>query len=272
MDTAVAWLSERYTVFSPASVGARTGFLAGNDATRAGSMLDAVRDPTIRALFATRGGHGALRLLEEWGPSLADALAADPKPIVGFSDITALHGAWSRAGVASIHGAMLAALGRGAVSALDRDTLVAALEGGVSPAWEGLSTLAGGSARGPAAGGNLAVLAAMLGTPWMPELRGRVVFLEDIAERPYRVDRMLTSLRASGALRGVAAVVLGEFVDCEPGPDGVTILDVLRERVGSLGVPVLAGGPFGHGARIAPVVFGAPVHVADGRVEFGARP
>jgi muramoyltetrapeptide carboxypeptidase len=144
------------------------------------------------------------------------------------------------------------------------------LEGGAPAALTGLTTVRAGRARGRLFGGNLTVLAALVGTPYMPPLEDVVLVLEDIGERPYRLDRMLTTLEQSGFFRGVRAVVLGQFTESLPGPDGVTADSVLAERLGSLGVPVLCNAPVGHVADNAPLLFGvdAIVDADAGRVDF----
>jgi muramoyltetrapeptide carboxypeptidase len=264
-ERGLAWLRERYTVHDDARWHVREGFLAGDDDTRAAAMLDALRDPEVRCLYAARGGYGCTRLLEGHGDALAAALRRDPKPLVGYSDVTALHALWARVGVRSVHGAMVTALGR---NQGHPDMIAAVLKGERPPAWRGLVALHTGAVlEGRALGGNLAVLSALAGTPWQLALAGAVLMLEDIREAPYRVDRMLTTLRNSGALRGVAAVVLGSFTACEPGPDGTTVREVCRERLGDLGVPVLWGAPFGHGDENLPWVSGAVVRVDAQRGE-----
>lgn len=263
----VQWWSERLTVTDLASPLERHGFLAAEDTSRVEAFCAALEDPTARALLCARGGYGATRLLERAADRMLAALARDAKPLVGYSDITALHALWARAGVRSVHGPMVASTGRGnAFSA----ALWRVLQGESPDAWEGLEPLRSGRASGPAVGGNLTVLTALLSTPWMPALDGCVLFLEDVTEKPYRVDRMLTTLRMAGVFARVSAVVLGEFVQCEPGVDGVTVGAVLRERVGDLGIPVVSGAPFGHGDNTAPFVLGArvDVHADEGRVVF----
>lgn len=250
----VARLAARYRVGHDASLFERHGYLAGTDTRRLTELQRAIDDPTLDAIFAARGGYGATRLLE--GLDLS-ALAAHPKLLVGFSDITALHAQWSRAGFGSIHGPMVAALGRGSEDQLTR--VIDAVEGRYARELTGLRTLVDGHGTGPLLGGNLAVISALIGTPFMPDLRGAVLLLEDVGERPYRIDRMLTSLRQSGALRAISGVLLGAFTKAEPGPDGVTVEDVLRDRLGSLGVPVLAGAPVGHIDGNEPVALGAVV-------------
>jgi muramoyltetrapeptide carboxypeptidase len=241
----VAKLEARYEVRYSAAICERSGFLAGSDDRRAAELLEAIEDDSIHAIVAARGGHGATRILSRID---SDAIARHPKPLVGFSDVTALHAQWARAGLGSIHGAMVAALGRGADALVQR--WIAALEGNFGPALQGLSVIARGGAescvRGRLFGGNLTVLTALMGTPYAPPLADAVLFLEDHGERPYRVDRMLTSWRNAGWLEPLRAIVLGAFTDCESGPDGTTIEQVLEANLGTLDIPVLGGVPAGH--------------------------
>jgi muramoyltetrapeptide carboxypeptidase len=151
---------------------------------------------------------------------------------------------------------MVCALGRGNQAA--RCLWLGALERPLAPRrFRGLSAWQSGTAAGPLFGGNLAVLhsCAAAGRLLIPE--GSVLLLEDVGERPYRVDRMLTDLRAAGHFANVSAVVVGDFLDCAPGPDGRRVEQVLHERLTGLGIPVLAGFPIGHGARNDPVTLGA---------------
>jgi muramoyltetrapeptide carboxypeptidase len=258
-------LSRRYQVSHSDSLFERHGYLAGHDARRLAELQSAVDDPELDAIMAARGGYGATRLLDSLELS---ALRKRPKLLVGFSDITALHAVWSRAGLGSIHGPMVAAVGRGGDAELAR--LIEAVEGRHTRALSGLHALAPGRARGPLAGGNLAVLCALIGTPFMPDLSGAVLLLEDVGERPYRIDRMLTSLRQSGALEHVAGILLGAFTHAEPGADGMTADEVLVDRLASLGVPVLSGAPIGHIDHNEPVPLGALIELdaAAGTARF----
>jgi len=219
-----------------------------------------------------------VRVLEGWGPALTATLAARPVPLVGFSDITALHAAWWKTGVRSVHGIMLAAAGQ-ALSANtppppDEDDFLAladVLEGAVPAPWTGLPVLswpvASEAVEGVACGGNLTVLASLAGTEWLPRGDGVVWFLEDVTEAPYRIDRSLTQLRLAGMFVGARAIVLGSFTACAPGRDGVTVESALEAGLAGLGVPVLRGAPFGHGGVHRPWVQGAPVRVGrDGTV------
>jgi len=240
-ELGLAVLRQRYEVTSRADVHAQQGYLAGSDARRASEINDALSDPDVDAIIAARGGYGATRLL----PHLdVRPLMRRPKLLVGFSDVTALHAQWRTASVGSLHGTMVAALG--AAPPAQRQRMLDALEGRFEPITHNLESLTRGRAEGSLFGGNLAVLCSLLGTPYAPPFAGGVLFLEDVGERPYRVDRMLTSLLLSGQLHQVAAIVLGQFTEAAAGPDGVTVEDVIKERLGTLPCPVVVGLPSGH--------------------------
>lgn len=257
------------------------GYLAGPDRDRALGLLAALDDPSAGVLHAVRGGYGAARVLEGWGRPLVAALETRPLPVAGFSDVTALHAAWWRAGVRSVHGIMLAAAGmalarppEGAEGSEaggdDFEALAAVLEGSVPPPWEGLEVAGGidpkSATEGLACGGNLTVLASLAGTPWFPRGPGIVWFLEDVGEAPYRIDRCLTQLRLAGAFAEARAVVLGAFTDCPTRADGVAVEAALGRGLAGLGVPVVTGAPFGHGGVHRPWVQGARVRVEGGGV------
>jgi muramoyltetrapeptide carboxypeptidase len=264
-EEGVSRLRERYEVTYDPGILSRKGFLAGDDDRRARELLAALESPGVAAILAARGGYGATRLL----PLIDRAVVARAhRLLVGFSDITALHAVWARAGVRSIHASMVAALGREDPARLR--SLVEVMEGAIPPPFTGLQTLAPGVAVGPLVGGNLAVLAAMLGTAHFPPIEQSILFLEDVDEHPYRVDRMLTSLRQSKKLLAVAGIALGRFDHCRPrAEDGVRVEEVLRERLAHLGVPVVAGIEAGHEGENREILLGTPVRLdADrGRLE-----
>jgi muramoyltetrapeptide carboxypeptidase len=240
-ERGVERLRTRYVVDFAADITNAHGYLAGDDTRRSRELQRVLQDPNVDGIVAARGGYGATRLLAQLDVA---AVRARPKLLVGFSDITALHALWAQARVASVHGSMVATL-----STLP-DALVTryfdALEGRGPHQITDLQAFTRGRAQGVLLGGNLAVLASLLGTPHMPQLDGAILFLEDVGERPYRVDRMLTSLRSSGVLHGVRGIVLGAFEKADAGADGVSIEQVLRERTADLGIPVLTGLPAGH--------------------------
>jgi muramoyltetrapeptide carboxypeptidase len=240
-EAGVARLRQRHDVRYSQEIFARKGFLAGDDQRRLSELQAALAAPDVDVIMAARGGYGATRI----APLLAAKAVQQHAPLlVGFSDVTALHALWAHAGVASLHSSMVAALAHASEPLFER--FCAALEGRFPARIEGLCNIAPGSAEGTLRGGNLAVLCALIGTRLFPPLSDAVLFLEDIGERPYRVDRMLTQLRDAGALQGLRGIVLGAFTQGEPGADGTTLDDVLRERTRDLGVPVVSGFPAGH--------------------------
>jgi muramoyltetrapeptide carboxypeptidase len=266
----LAWVRARYRVKLLSSALGRAGYLAGDDTRRRAELARWIADPDVKAIVAGRGGYGATRVLE--GLDLAP-LAHAPRWIVGFSDITALHLAAGVARVASIHGPNVTGLGR--ASPADRAAWLAALERPGSAAdWSGLTVVHAGTsrARGPTFGGNLALLEATAAAGRLVVPPGATLMIEDVDEKPYRVDRMLTALRAGGHLARAAAVVFGGFTRCTPGPDGVSVEEVLRDRTADLGVPVVADAPFGHGEVNRAFVLGrmAEVDTSVGAVTFAA--
>jgi muramoyltetrapeptide carboxypeptidase len=254
-DAGVAFLRTRYEVRVDDEVRAKKGYLAGDDARRLAELRRALDEEGTRAIVCARGGFGATRLLG--GLDVAQVAHAK-KLLVGFSDVTALHALWARARVGSLHGPMVAWLGRATDDA--RADWAAALEGRTLHA-RGLRAFARGRTEGILLGGNLAVLASLVGTPYAPPLEGVVLFLEEVGEAPYRIDRMITQLRHARWFDGVRAVVLGDLVRCAPGDHGVTAEEVIAERLGDLGVPVLAGLCAGHGETNHALPFGARVVV-----------
>jgi len=240
-ERGVEKLRRRYEVSYSAEIFERKGYLAGSDEHRLRELQTALANPKLDAIIAARGGYGATRI----APLIAAGDVRKRSPLlVGFSDITALHALWAHAGVSSLHAGMVAALGHASDAQLER--FCAALEDRFPERHDGLTTLAPGVAEGILLGGNLAVLSALIGTSLFPPLHDAVLFIEDVGERPYRVDRMLTTWRHAGVLRGVRGIVVGAFEQGEAGADGVTLDDVLRERLHDLAIPVVAGFPAGH--------------------------
>jgi muramoyltetrapeptide carboxypeptidase len=238
----------------------RDGYLAGSDAARADDLNAMFADDGVDAIWCVRGGYGASRIL----PALDYALMQrKPKALIGYSDITALHVAIHRhAGLVTFHGPVafraftpysLAELKRvlwtgetpvrlGGPPPFER------AEGRVD--WENrVATLVPGKARGRLLGGNLCLMSHLCGTPYFPDLRGAILFLEDVEEAYYRIDRMLTQLWLSGALAGIAGVVFGKFTNCNPSPfflQNRPLDDILTERCRALGVPAISGIMVGH--------------------------
>ncbi|MGH7899048.1 MAG: S66 peptidase family protein [Candidatus Binatia bacterium] len=220
---------------------ARRGHLAGTDRERAAALRKALGDASLRAIFFVRGGFGVTRLL----PLIErDLVAADPKILVGYSDTTALLAfVTGKLGWVTFHGPMVAT-DLPTLSAKDRRALTRALRGALPQPIAFRSVIRPGVAEGRLIGGCLSVLVSLLGTPYAADFAGRIVFLEDVNEEPYKLDRMLTQLRQAGALRKVRGIVFGEMAACGARSE---VLRVLAERTRDLGVPVGFGLPSGHG-------------------------
>jgi muramoyltetrapeptide carboxypeptidase len=265
-DRGLAWLRQRYRVKVADDVLARHGYLAGDDERRAAELGGAMTDPEVKAIVAARGGYGTMRILDAlpW-----EAFARSPRWLVGFSDVTALHAcAWAR-GIASIHGPNATGLGQEAPEADAGSAWLRAVESrGDAASWEGLRVLHRGAGQGSGTlvGGNLSLVQAMAAAGRLTLPAGCVLALEDVTERPYRIDRMLTALRLGGHLERVSAIVFGSFDQCDPGPDGVTALQVLTERTRDLGIVVVAAAPFGHASPNEAFVLGSMATVTAGDV------
>lgn len=255
-ESGLALIAARYDVHYGDAIFERHRYLAGSDSRRLAELTGALLDPAIRAVFCARGGYGATRLLT----ALAAVGAAPPKPLVGFSDITALHLWLQSRGVVSIHGPVLTQLGL--LPAQTRQRLFDLLESPApAPALQGRDTFVAGVAEGPLLGGTLSVVTRLLGTPYLPSLEGAILLLEDVGERPYRLDRMWTHLELAGVFRQVRGIVLGSFTNCEEKDADYRATDVLRELAQATGVPCAAEFPIGHGAANEPVPLGARVRL-----------
>ncbi len=229
------------------SIRERRGYLAGDDAARADDVAWALSDPGIDAVWSLRGGYGSMRLWSRLDPAL---LRANPRPFIGFSDNTSLHLAAQLQRVISFHGPHA---GAERFTSMTTDCLRRVLfrpepPGPLPAARSGPEprTLAGGTAEGRLAGGNLSLLAAAAGTPYALSCQGRILLLEEVDEAVYRVDRMLEQLAASGALAGVRGLAIGRLTRIRTDTPGRSLAAVLEEFARALGVPAVAGLPFGH--------------------------
>jgi muramoyltetrapeptide carboxypeptidase len=259
-EAGVEVVARRYQVHYDPGVLARQRYLAGSDARRLGELRHALADTASRAVFCARGGYGMTRLLAG-----LEGVPLAAKPVIGFSDITALHQLLQRRGLVSVHGPVLTQLSR--LDAGARTRLFSVLES-EAPAGEltGAETYVDGVAEGPLLGGNLSVLTRLLGTPFLAPLEGAVLLLEDVGERPYRLDRMWTHLELAGVFRQVRGIVLGEFRGCEEKEAEYSSADVLRELAAATGLPCAAGFPIGHGSQNQAVPLGVRV-----RLDAGSR-
>ena len=260
----------------------QTMYLAGTDEERAADLNAAFRDPSIDAVWCVRGGYGSGRLLPllDW-----EAIRKNPKPLLGYSDITALlNGLYARTGLVTYHAPncsenlsdySLAELKRVLFSTEPAGVIAAApplepKEGFVDRE-DRLRRIVPGTGRGRLVGGNISVFSMLVGTPWEPPLDGSILFLEEVGEEPYRIDRWLTHFALTGRLAKCAGIVFGKFKDCGPADKGSfqgtwTWQEVVADRLGKLGVPILAGLRFGHVADKSTVPVGvlAELDVAMG--------
>jgi len=231
------------------------GYLAGNDGDRLADLNAALTDDDVDAVWCVRGGYGAMRILNNVDYA---ALRRRPKPLIGYSDVTALHAAIAtRCEVVSYHGPTA----RAELTPFAKTSLERALHGEEScGAAITASMLHPGRARGRLVGGNLALLSALAGTPYEPNYHDAILIVEDVNEAAYRIDRMLTQLRLAGRLARCRGIVFGQFTDIPTAAsDGSTrtLDDVLREVVSALEVPSIAGAPIGHVADQWTVPLGA---------------
>ncbi len=252
-------LAERYRPVFDDGCFARTRYLAGDDGRRLEELTAALADDAVKAVFTARGGYGSMRILSNLWAKLRVA-GLPPKPLVGFSDITALHLAFQAAGWVSIHGPVVTQLGTQPRAVVDRLFRLLESPATSAPPLSG-TPLVAGIAEGPLLGGNLSVLTRLLGTPYLPSLEGAVLLLEDVGERPYRLDRMWTHLALAGVFDQVRGIALGEFIDCEEPNGDYRSRDVLAALAAEAGLPCVGGFPIGHGAANLAVPLGGRVRL-----------
>jgi muramoyltetrapeptide carboxypeptidase len=263
--------------FDPTQAYGGTRFLFGSETPerRAAALMELFTDPEVRAIIATRGSYGAIQLL----PHLdLEIIAENAKPIIGFSDITALLIPLSqRCDCLAIHGPVIefgfARAAEGNPGPSESVAITLQILGGqeVQPfASEPLDHMYGASGcQGEVTGGNLSLVASLIGTKWAPEFKGRILFLEEIGEPPYRVHRMLTQLKYAGAFEEAAGVILGDFTNCEHSKNlGPSVHEAIADVLKDCSIPVFTGLPCGHGSRNVPLPF-APAEIVDGRLIFG---
>ena len=262
------WESQGYRVKLAEHVFARDDYVAGDAKDRAADLNALFADPEVNVVQALQGGYGSAQTI----PHLDfDAIAANPKPLVGFSDITALHvSIRQRTGMPTVYGNGLVGVGSAEASAFTRERLLAVLTGDATgpvppnPDDPYVRAIRGGKVTAPLVGGCLWLLMQTMGTPWELDLDGAIFFFEDYKAPPYYVDGMLTQLKQAGKLGGVAGVVVGEMEGCDwgdlrPASDWArsrSLEDVLEEHLEPLGVPVIYRLPLGHGKHLAALPLG----------------
>lgn len=245
----------------------KLGFLGGTDQERADDLHELFADPSIKAIVCERGGYGTTRILRLLDREL---IRANPKIFVGYSDTTALSAFFfDQCGLVSFYGPMVAVEFYKGASPFILDSFLKMLTGskpygplGAPEGWPKSDTLVGGVAKGRLAGGCLTLFEATLGTPWQTSFRDSIFFWEEIDSEPYQLDRTLTHMLEAGVMDGVLGIAVGECVGCEhevgrSGYDNCqSFRDVVLERFGGLGVPIVTGLPFGHGNEKATIPYG----------------
>lgn len=234
------WRSHGYQVELGEHYLEKMGYLAGDDQMRRKVLEEAWKDPYCKAILCARGGYGGTRLLEQWQWPVSQ-----PKWLIGFSDVTALLWSLAKQGISGLHGALLTTLADEPSWSVER--FFSYLETGKIEPLEGKPS-GGGKTQGMLLPANLTVATHLLNTGHQPSLKGVILALEDVSEAPYRLDRMLTHWRMLGVFQGVSGIALGRFSRCDPplGSSSWTVEEVLWDRLGDLGIPMVSDLPFGH--------------------------
>ncbi len=265
--------------------GALNGFLAGTDKQRVEDIHWAFSDRSVDAVWCLRGGYGLSRILPQIDYRL---IKANPKAFIGYSDITALHVAMhQRCGMVTFHGPVATST----LSDYTKDHVVKTLFNGTAPDKIELSSdntantsllyktevIRAGTARGPLIGGNLSLLTAVAGTPYaLKDVKGKILFTEDVGEKPYRIDRMFTQLKQSVDMRQLAGLALGIFSECDAPEGSPTVIEVVKDQFADLGIPVIYGLSFGHIRDQCTLPLGVEAELDTGRamvrlLESGVR-
>lgn len=231
----------------------------GTDYQRAAHMQALILDPEVKAIVATRGGYGCLRILDKIDFS---AMLDHPKWLVGFSDLTVFHAQLQRLGMCSLHAPMALNLGPDEAESFQRMAMV--LTGNLLPEHLPAHPLnINGSTRGMLVGGNLSLIYALKGSSTLPSLEGKILFLEDVDEYLYHIDRMMLSLQRAGLLSGLAGMIIGAFTQMKDNnqPFGATAEEIVFQHVAEYGYPVCFGFPAGHIHGQHPLVLGTTVEL-----------
>jgi len=253
----------------------RTGYLAGGDEERAADINALFADPEVRAIFALRGGYGSCRILP-----LLDyaAIRANPKPFIGYSDITAMHLAILKmSGLVTFHGSNASSAFTPGNDKTCRAMLIEPSDPARSPILFSrdevsdakLKTVVPGRATGRLLGGNMTCLLRLIATPYEPDFHGAILFLEDTGEKAYRVDGMFTHLRLTGILSQIAGLVVGQF-DHSDAEEQQRIDDCLQREAARIGLPGVSGAPIGHFAEqiMVPQGVAATLNTDDGKLSL----
>ncbi|MGO9118326.1 MAG: S66 peptidase family protein [Desulfomonilaceae bacterium] len=251
----------------------KNGYLAGTDNQRCEDLNAMLSDPEVRGIFFARGGYGAMRLLDRLD---GNSIVRDPIIVLGMSDVTALQlSMLQRFNLVTFSGPMVAGQIGAGLDEMSKESFVQSLTEPLNnrnlwPANSSIRVLQEGSARGKLVGGCLSLVVALLGTPHIPDLRDSILFIEDVNEAAYRIDRMLTQLKLAGALRKVKALALGHFLGPEgEGEDlGPEVDRIVMELMTDKRIPIISGFPHGHVLPNLTIPHGAPVMLNTDRAQL----
>lgn len=247
----------------------RWGFLAGKDKDRAQDLMDMFEDPTIDAILCVRGGWGCNRILDYID---FDIIKNNPKPLIGFSDITSLHmSIQAKTGVVTFHGPVgTSDWNNFTVNSFD-NALITAEPQKYNIPQEDLTdayTIQSGKTSGKILGGNLTVFTAMLGSDYLPDFNNAILFVEEVSESVYRVDRMMTQLRTAGILKQINGFIFGRCTDCPEGGYGLSLKEVLEDHIKPLGIPAFYGAMISHEDKNVTIPVGMNVKMDADKLSF----
>ena len=276
VDRAIAYMQDMgVKVKVGESAHARYGYLSGSDELRAKDLCAMFADPEVDAIICTRGGYGTMRMLDMLD---YDVIRKNPKVFIGFSDITALHIAMlNQCGLVTFHGPMATSWNDCfpdgfTLPAFEKVVAKAEPAGAITnaPGYHERKTVNPGCAEGMLVGGNLSLIAGTIGTPYEIDTKGRILFIEEVGERTYCVDRMLTQLRLAGKFEDCAGVVFGDFTDCpvEYPAFGLTLEEIIRDVVAPCGKPIFTGLQVGHTSPQSTLAFGVHARMDADKCEL----
>lgn len=243
-------------VMSPHALG-RSGRYSGTEQERLSDLHEAFSNPDIKAILCTRGGYGTIQLLEQLDRGI---ITKSPKWVVGYSDITALHALMQQAGIISIHGPMTRHIAECDEDDIAFESLITFLEGGeLEYAVPSHPLNRTGKATGVLRGGNLAILQTLRGTPYDFDPSSTILFIEDVGERPYQIERMMYNLRLGGVFDSLKGLIVGSFTEYEPDPTMPSVEEIIRKAVDPYSFPVCFDFPVGHTMNNVPLLCGCKV-------------
>lgn len=236
----------------------RNGRYSGTEQERLSDLYEAFLNPDIKAILCSRGGYGTIQLLEQLDKGM---IAKNPKWLIGYSDITALHALMQQAEIISIHGPMARHIGECSDDDISFKSLISLLKGGLFeyhfPSHPLNRT---GKTAGVLRGGNLALLQALRGTPYDFDPSSTILFIEDVGERPYQIERMMYNLRLGGVFDSLKGLIVGSFTEYEPDPSMPPVEEIIRKVVEPYSFPLCFGFPVGHTTNNVPMLCGSEVH------------